>query len=152
MIKTIVCHQREAGQELGWRRGRGGALLTGFLPMLCPTCFLKGFYYLDYVLYCLHMCLCTTCVQCPQRPKEGVIPYVCSYKWLSAPYGCWESNLGPLPKQPVPLALEPSLQPPSLPARFLFLFMCMCVFLHECMCTQGGCVYSACGGGNCNYS
>lgn len=52
-------------------------------------------------------------VACRSR-REHQIPWNWNYRWLLVPCRCWESNPGPLGKQPVFLTAEPSLQPESL--------------------------------------
>jgi hypothetical protein len=57
---------------------------------------------------CLHVYMCTTCVQYPHAPEEGDRPprteVIDSYELLC---GCWVSSVNPLEEQPV--FLEPSL-------------------------------------------
>lgn len=59
MPSTQSVHHQEA--EAGAATGGGGAQLAG----------LNFFCYLHFMLQV--SCLCTTCVQGPQRPKEGII-------------------------------------------------------------------------------
>lgn len=70
-------------------------------------------YILFYIcLFCLYVCLRSTCVQCPRRPEEGTaspeIVVTDSGKSLCRWYS--ESNAGPLEEQLVPLTTQPPLQ------------------------------------------
>ena len=58
-----------------------------------------------------HACLCTTCMQCPQWPEEG-IPWSWSYK-QELPLGFRELNLGPQQEHQMLLTTEPSPQSPG---------------------------------------
>jgi hypothetical protein len=54
----------------------------------------------------------TECIQCPQRPEEGVRSLGTGVRdSYELPCGCWELNLGPPEKQPVLLRAEPSFWP-----------------------------------------
>ena len=72
-----------------------------------------------YFLFCVYgcfacMCLCTMCMQYPQRPEEDIRSHGTEVKDnCQLPCGCWELNPGPLQEQPVLLTTEPSLQPPA---------------------------------------
>ena len=55
----------------------------------------------------------------PVRPEEGIISTGTELLILvEPPGGCWESNLGSLEKEPLPLTSEPPLWP-----IFLFLYV-----------------------------
>lgn len=60
-------------------------------------------------MFCLCVCLCTICTQCPQRPEEdaGFLETGVTDDG-EMPCGCWGWNLCPLGKQPVLLIIESS--------------------------------------------
>jgi hypothetical protein len=66
-----------------------------------------------YVCGFLPGCLCTVCVPwCPKRPEEGVRSHGTGVRErCEPPWGCWESNLGPLEEQPVLLTTDLSVSP-----------------------------------------
>lgn len=56
--------------------------------------------------------LCTTCLQCPCKPEEGVgSPGTGGPDAYELLCRSWELNTGPLGEQPVLVTTEPSLQP-----------------------------------------
>lgn len=60
---------------------------------------------------CLHVCSCTTCVQCLRRPDKGVRSLGTGIlSGLVLLYGFWDSNLDSLEEQPVFLTAEPSVE------------------------------------------
>ena len=63
----------------------------------------------------LSMYLCTVCMQCPQRPAEG-IRYTRTGVTDSCELlcGCWEWNPGPQKEQAALLSTKPSPHPPIL--------------------------------------
>lgn len=64
-----------------------------------------------YFMFDWHMCLSTTCVQCPQRPEEGVTSFRTEMTdGLELWSRLWEWNLCPSEGQPAPLSAKPSLQ------------------------------------------
>lgn len=63
-------------------------------------------------MFCLHVCLYTMCLQCPQRPGEGVrFPETRITDGCEPTCWCWESNLDHLEQQPVLLTALPLLHP-----------------------------------------
>lgn len=69
------------------------------LSILLPQCsyFEIFIYFLIYVYECLLECLCTTCIQCPQKPEEGVkSPETRVADNCERLCGCSESNPDPL--------------------------------------------------------
>lgn len=60
---------------------------------------------------CMHVCLCTACMQCLWRRGKSLrfsgtgVSGSCKL-----PCACWESNLGLLEEQPVFVSAEPVLQ------------------------------------------
>lgn len=72
----------------------------------------KEAHYFMRMLFCLNVCACTKCIQCPQRPEEG---FGSSETGIAdgylLPRRCWEPNPGLLQEQPMCLMAEPSLQP-----------------------------------------
>lgn len=71
---------------------------------------------------CLHIYMCTTCIQCLQNPEGGFrsprTDITNSCKLLC---GCWELNLGFLRKSEVILNTKPFLHPP--PTFIMYMFM-----------------------------
>jgi hypothetical protein len=60
---------------------------------------------------CLHVWLCTTCMQCLQKPEGGARSLGTEVTdSCELPSGCWESSLSPLEEQPVLVTTEPFLQ------------------------------------------
>lgn len=61
-------------------------------------------------VFCLHVCLCTMCVQYPWGLEENIgFPGTRVIDGYESPYGCWESNLGLVGEQLVFLTAQPSL-------------------------------------------
>lgn len=61
---------------------------------------------------CLHVCLCTICMQCPWTSEDGVrSPGTGFTGGCELSCGCWDPNLGPLQEQQVVLALGSVFQP-----------------------------------------
>lgn len=63
------------------------------------------------IVFCLHMCIYTTCVQGLQRPGEWVNPLDCSYMRLWAVIWCLGLSLEPITEQQVLFTTQPSLHP-----------------------------------------
>lgn len=62
-------------------------------------------------LFCLRECLCTTCVQCPQRPEEGTrLPGTEVTGGCQPSFACWELIPRPQQEQLVLLTTENYLQ------------------------------------------
>lgn len=79
---------------------------------LCRPCFVifKNLLTLFFmcVLLCLHLCLCTTWLQCPRTPEEGAgSPGTGATDTWAPPHRCWESNPSPLQEQPTILTSRP---------------------------------------------
>ena len=69
-------------------------------------------------MFGLNVCLCTTCMQCPQRPEEGSKSLGTGVIGsCEPPCRCWEPNSGLLEEKLVVLIAEPSLFP-----KFLLIF------------------------------
>jgi hypothetical protein len=64
-------------------------------------------FYVYLCFTCLNVCVSAVCLV-PWKLGDR-IPWNWSYKLLSGHIGGWESNQGPLEKQPVLLTTEPSL-------------------------------------------
>ena len=62
------------------------------------------------MIICVHAYMCTTSVQCPWRPVEGIRSPGQKLQMDASCCGFWELNLGPLEEQ-VLITTEPSLQP-----------------------------------------
>lgn len=66
-------------------------------------------------VFCLDVCICALCMECPQRLEEGIGSSgtgVTDGCW--PPCGCWERNLCPFQEQLVLSAIEISLWSPRL--------------------------------------
>ena len=62
----------------------------------------------------MHVCLCSMCMKCPQRPEEGArFPETVVTDGCGRPCG-WEPSLGPLQEQ-VLLTTEPLTNNPPSP-------------------------------------
>lgn len=69
-----------------------------------------SFYKNVYKCFCLHICLYTTCVQCPRKPERGVrYPGTGGSGGRQPSSGCWTSNMLSLEGKPVFLITESSL-------------------------------------------
>jgi hypothetical protein len=76
-------------------------------------------------MFYLNVCLCTTCVQCSQRPEEGMgSPGIIVKTNCELPCGCSESSPGPLEEQPALSTVEPPLQ-----ASLHLVLHLFCVFI-----------------------
>ena len=56
-------------------------------------------------MFCLHVCLCATCMQCPWKSEEGALGTQV-IGGLELPRGCWVSDAGPLKEQLVLLIIK----------------------------------------------
>lgn len=72
-------------------------------------------YFVICVGVCLHVCLCTLCMQYPWRPEEGAGSVLTQGRGgslglelqrIELPHGCWESKPGLLEEEPVLLTVE----------------------------------------------
>ena len=87
---------------------------SGALLLIGPTPPPLAFTLCVWVL-CLHMCLYSMHVQDTQKPEEGVrSPGTGVIDSCEPPCVCWESNLGPVEKQPVLFFMGLSLLSPPL--------------------------------------
>lgn len=65
-------------------------------------------------MFCLRVCVYYECAGCLLRSEESVGSFGARLAIrFELPHRCWDSNPGPLPKQGVLLAVEPTLQLPA---------------------------------------
>lgn len=91
----------------------------------CSLCAFLFYFFNVPECFCLRVCLCTTCFQCPQRPQEGdTTPRTGVPDGCKPPSECWEVSHA-LCKS-ITYSIEPSLQPP-----WVFIPLCNVCFF-EC--------------------
>lgn len=117
--RSILTHGHEAQRELHEERFRLSELQSSFsAPRLLQQNYTSWFFsnipisgtkysnkracgglfsFRSPQVCCLHLCLCTTSIQYPQRPEKGIrYPGTGIIDNCELLCGCWEMNLGPL--------------------------------------------------------
>ena len=77
---------------------------------------------------CLNGCLCTTCMQCPQRPETNVRPGTRVTNGSEPPCGLWEWNPSLLPRSANALnhrPTSPALNTLLIPSAWILCCVCL---------------------------
>lgn len=98
---------------------RGLAYHLWTTPFLTLKCFVWITYFMCMGVFCLYVCMCTLCLQYPQRSEEGIrCPGIRVTESWEPLCGCQESSLGPPQEQTMFLTIEPSCPLTSFKIQF----------------------------------